>query len=447
MKIAIVSQPWEAINQKAVGASSIATITYRLARGLAEQDEVVIYAKRREGQAATERDDKGILYRRIDTRMEKNLLTPLVIADRVTSFFNPRIPLVATSWYYKRYATEVARDIHTQGCDIVHLHNFSQFAPIIRKYNPNARIVLHMHCQWLTQLSERALARRLEDVDLVLGCSDYITDGARERFPRYAGRFATLFNGVQIPEKDLPLDPRAADAPLRLLYVGRLSPEKGVHVLIDAFNRIAEQVPNVHLDVVGPPGLLAYNFLVGLSDDDKTANLKRFYGRSLSEKIRIQLIEKEKSYLAYLKRIQTPDAAARTTYHGYVPHGERMDAFYRNADLFVLPSVCNEAFGMTPAEAMVFGVPSVVARSGGVVEVIDEGVTGTVVERDDPQAMADAVVRFLRDASLRTSMRDACQKRARALFGWNVLAGELRAIYASLLADAPQTRTPATLAS
>jgi glycosyltransferase involved in cell wall biosynthesis len=443
MNIAFVSQPWEAINQKAVGASSIATITYRLARGLAGQDEITIYSKRRKEQPKLERDEKGITFRRVSTQLEKTLLTPLVLGDRFTSFFNPRIPLVASSFYYKRYITEVARQISTQGCDIVHVNNFSQFARIIRKYNPDVRIVLHMHCQWLTQLSEREIARRLEDVDLVLGCSDFITDGARKRFPGYQGQFATLYNGVNIPEHDAPAPERPQDAPLRLLYVGRLSPEKGVHVLIDAFNFVAARMPNVRLDVVGPPGLLAYNFLVGLSDDEKTARLRSFYGHTLQEKIRIQLIEKEKSYLNHLRRSQTPDAASRTTYHGFIPHGERMDALYRNADLFVLPSVCNEAFGMTPAEAMVFGVPSVVSRSGGVVEVIEEGVTGAIVERDDAAAMADAILRFLQNSSLRTRMRDACRTRARRLFGWPVLADQLRSIYALLHAVKPaQSATP-----
>src|SRR5208282_2250619 len=103
---------------------------------------------------------------------------------------------VASSLYHMAYAYELARDLRHQECDVVHVANYSQFVPIIRRFNPKIRIVLHMHCNWLTQIDADILNSRLEQADLILGCSQHITRRIRERFPRVADRCETIYNGV-----------------------------------------------------------------------------------------------------------------------------------------------------------------------------------------------------------------------------------------------------------
>jgi len=97
----------------------------------------------------------------------------------VVFFRNVKRPLFASKLFYLTYVLQVARDLKREKCDIVHLHNFFQFVPIIRAFNPKIKIVLHMHCEWLTQLDRTMIENRLRKVDLIIGCSEYITEKAR----------------------------------------------------------------------------------------------------------------------------------------------------------------------------------------------------------------------------------------------------------------------------
>jgi glycosyltransferase involved in cell wall biosynthesis len=69
---------------------------------------------------------------------------------------------------------------------------------------------------------------------------------------------------------------------------------------------------------------------------------------------------------------------------------------YRGARAFVLPST-GEGFGLVYLEAMAFGLPCVAARAGGAPEVVDDGVTGVVVEPDDDEGLRTAIARVLGD--------------------------------------------------
>ena len=62
------------------------------------------------------------------------------------------MPLFGSDWHHRGYALEVAGMIRKLKCDVVHVMNYSQFVPVIRKFNPRSRLALHMQCEWLTQL-------------------------------------------------------------------------------------------------------------------------------------------------------------------------------------------------------------------------------------------------------------------------------------------------------
>lgn len=93
---------------------------------------------------------------------------------------------------------------------------------------------------------------------------------------------------------------------------------------------------------------------------------------------------------------------------------DRPHAGWLDADVYVQPSRA-ETFGLAAAEAMAIGVPVVVARVGGLPELVDDGRTGVVVPPDDPSALASAIAALLDDPALADALADAARVRAREL--------------------------------
>src|SRR6185503_1853364 len=100
-------------------------------------------------------------------------------------------------------------------------------------------------------------------------------------------------------------------------------------------------------------------------------------------------------------------------------------------DVITLPSVI-EACSMAIIEAMSMGKPVIATRAGGNVELIDDQVTGLLVERT-PEALAIAIVRLLRDRPARLLMGKADRERALSLFSARPTAKNMHFLYTSLL--------------
>ena len=433
MKIAFVHQPINIISPTDRSAS-IEIITYEMAHRLASYCDVIVYAKKGRYQKELE-FDQGVKYRRISTffdewhnymgyavdKLEKlsgvNNLTQNI---RRTLFYrNIRRPFFASRWYYFNYARRVARHLRKEKCDVVHIHTFSQFVPIIRALNPRVKIVLHMNCEWLTQLDCEMIESRLREVDLIIGCSEYVTEKIRCRFPQFANRCQTVYNGVDVTlftNENPESKPKKIDSE-QLLFVGRVSPEKGVHFLLDAFEKVAENYPQVKLKVVGGYGSLPIQFHILLSEDPKDSKLIQFYKRS---------------YIQYLKDNLSSSATSHVSFTGSLPNQPLVN-FYQNADVFVFPSAWNEPFGIPIIEAMAAGVPVVATKGGGIPELVVDGETGILVERGNFSALAEAILRLLSDEELRKSMGKAARKRAIELFSWQKISKDLMVQYEKLV--------------
>lgn len=113
---------------------------------------------------------------------------------------------------------------------------------------------------------------------------------------------------------------------------------------------------------------------------------------------------------------------------------EWLPAYYRAADVFVLPaSERSEAFGTVQIEAMAAGRPIVCTELGtGTSYVNQDGVTGFVVPPKDPAALAAAINRLLSDEPLRRQMGEAGRARASAEFAEDAMVERVIAVYQSL---------------
>jgi glycosyltransferase involved in cell wall biosynthesis len=163
-----------------------------------------------------------------------------------------------------------------------------------------------------------------------------------------------------------PRESLALGNPPKMLFVGYLRPEKGVHNLLDAFEQLRKKGP-LKLTLVG--------------GTDKVTNAEAY----AHERIRNS---------PYRDDIQLT---------GMLEFGEPLFDLYRSHDVFVLPSL-SEGTPRTLVEARAFGCPVVATRAGGIPSSVEHGKNGLLVEPDDSAGLAATIERVLTDAPLRVRL-------------------------------------------
>lgn len=286
--------------------------------------------------------------------------------------------------------------------DLVYLQNEPNIL-LFLKPRAGQRVVLHMHNDHLSSRLFRLLYRRiLARVDTVLCVSDYIRRRAIACFPEYAERFRVVLNATD-PAVFKPYGEAALSelSPLlrlepgcrHLLYVGRLTSVKGVHVLIEAFRDIHHRLPDVRLVITG----------------------SSFFGGA--------------ARTAYEEKLAALAAPIREAivFTGYLPH-EKLRYLYSFVDAVVFPSVWPEPFGLVMLEAMASGTCLIASRVGGVPEVVEHGRNGVLVEPNDRRALADAVCDTLSRPELMRRMEAEGRRCVVVGFAWERLVNELSVV-------------------
>jgi glycosyltransferase involved in cell wall biosynthesis len=412
LKIAFIFMPINEIRPP-VSASSLAAsgdlVIDEMARALARSHKVIAYCAFGKGQEKVEQCD-GVEYRRISTWLDQRLLHRQKLRRLID--FNERNsvpPLINSPLWYRHFIGKIVSDPALQGCDIVHIMNISQFVPIIRARLPKTRIVLHMHCRWLEQLDATMIERRIKAADLVLGVSDFIAAGVRRRFPLLARRCRHVYNGADIAFFKRP--PGGPEKPKHLLYVGRLAPEKGVHILLDAFRIVLAQHPDAHLKLIGPELVVSREELFPNCNDPHVLELESYFRPgAYSELLRVKISEFPPGSLSFLNK--------GVKFVDLVPH-------YHSATIFAFPSVCEEACPLPPIEAMASSLPVVATRDGPLPELVEDGRSGLLVERSNARALADAILQLLNCPDRRDTMARSAFERASNKFSWDRVAADL----------------------
>ena len=116
---------------------------------------------------------------------------------------------------------------------------------------------------------------------------------------------------------------------------------------------------------------------------------------------------------------------------GFVPRPELIDLYY-NVDVFAFAPIWNEGFGIPPLEAMAAGTPVVATRSGALPEIVRDQRTGFLVAKNDPRALADSILKLLRDQELRVKMGRAARDIVYENFTWDIVAERMYRCYADL---------------
>jgi glycosyltransferase involved in cell wall biosynthesis len=237
--------------------------------------------------------------------------------------------------------------------------------------------------------ADRAVAR-LADVHVAIshGLARYLAES--EGFDEDA--FEIVHYGIVPgpPPTDPPAEPRLA-------VVGRLIPIKGHDVLLAALARVREELPEATLEIAGD----------GPLDAELRTTVAR---RGLTDAV------------SFLGRV-APAAPV-----------------FERAAIVVVPSR-GEGFGMVALEAMERGRAVVASDVGGLPEIVEDGVTGTVVSPDEPEALAAALLELLRDPVRTAAMGAAGRDRALAAFSQDRCTDRVEELYRAALETGSRRRS------
>ena len=265
-------------------------------------------------------------------------------------------------------------------------------APVVQTFHALG-VVKRRHqgsCDTSPRLRVRTEAQLAQDVDLVIAtCTDEVRELAALGAP--VERLHAVPCGVDTAHFT-PYGPQLLPARAnRLLCVSRLVERKGVDTIV----RALPALPEAELVIAGGPPA---NQLPG---DREAARLSAL-ATELGVADRMRLL-------------------------GRVDH-EDMPAMVRSADV-VVSTPWYEPFGIVPLEAMACGRPVVGSAVGGLLDTVQDGVTGVLVPPRDPAAVAAALLLLLGDVRLRHRLGAAGRRRAVERYGWDRVAQETERAY------------------
>ncbi len=244
----------------------------------------------------------------------------------------------------------------------------------LKKARPNAKIVLYCHYdlfRWYAALEVNRIAGACHRLLCVSG---YIARYVNGKAGRELENARVVLNGVDAG-KFTPASQPPAGPPV-ILFVGRVTPEKGVDLLVRAALALKERGLQFRLRIVG--------------------------GQYLGVGAPVSDFQREVAVIA-------AGLGEVAEFKPFVPR-EQITGVYQAADIFCAPSTWDEPFGMTVTEAMACGLPTVVSRRGAFPEVA--GDAALYFDPPDVAALAGHLERLLHDPAERARLGATARRRA-----------------------------------
>lgn len=341
----------------------------------------------------------------ISLRGVETLLTPYLTSSRyallrgssVDSFYGHS--LLDEVLRYADVAGKIAREVPH---DVIHAHDWLSFpAGIEAKRESGKPLVVHVHATEFDRVGSGQVNQAVYDTerqgmevaDRIIAVSQYTKDIIVAHYGISPEKIFVVHNGINesdfISETTTPLflERLKKDGNKIVLFVGRLTLQKGPDYFVKVAQKVVQHFPNVY-------------FVVSGSGDMEGGIIQSVSKANLSSKF---------MFTGFLR-------------------GEELSSIYKAADLYIMPSV-SEPFGITPLEAAIHDTPVIISKQAGVSEVLHNALK---VDFWDVDGIADKVVAILTHNSLHQSLMNGAHTEARSI-GWKEAAEKCIMLYKQLV--------------
>ena len=231
--------------------------------------------------------------------------------------------------------------------DVIHAHDWMTFKAAIKvKQISKKPLVVHVHSTEVDRQGRENIKQRIYDIerngmmeaDKVIAVSNFEKQRIIKYYDIAPEKISVVHNALSNAKRDFNGGPQTKDSTIdfssfknknfKVLFLGRLTGQKGPEYFIQAAKKILRKLSNVEFIVAG--------------DGDMKDKLIH-----MTEKLKIN---------------------KKVTFTGFL-RGKQIDDIYKLAHVYVMPSVC-EPFGLAPLESMINGTPVVVSKDAGVCEII-----------------------------------------------------------------------------
>jgi glycosyltransferase involved in cell wall biosynthesis len=304
--------------------------------------------------------------------------------------------------------------------DLVHLTN-SMFAGFARSLKRELGVPVVCSLQgedlFLDQLREPwrsrtldVLRERAQDVDVFLANSDWYAGAMAEMLQVDRSRLRVVPLSISLDGFDAPAETRPAEAPVTLGYLARICPEKGLHLLIEAFRGLA-------------------------ADPALRGRLRLRVAGWLGERDRPYFEEQ-------VEKLQADGLSGAFDYAGEVSRAGKI-VFLRSLDILSVPTTYREPKGLFALEAMAAGVPVVLPRHGAFPEMLAATGGGLLAEPGSVEDLTENLGRLIADSALRAELGRQGSEAVHQRFTDTIEAESVLAVYRHVLADRLPERVPA----
>ncbi len=276
-----------------------------------------------------------------------------------------------------RRAATLSSIVKEHQIDVLHVHHKADLllVALSKRISSCSFSVVHTRQMTLHHTKKDPYHRFLyNSIDLFIAITNQVQQQLRKNIAVDPKRVVRLYYGVSVPSQSVPLD----NQKLPYIQIGvfsRIDRMKGQHVVTEALHNLKQR------------GTMLSCY---------------FYGDTMDE-----------AYITRLKKsIQEYDLDSQVYFMGFHPDPTSL---MPQMDIIVMPSL-NETFGLTLIEAMLCEVAVIGTNYGGIPEIIDDGKTGLLFERENDQQLADCLQQLIDDPGLRKQLAQAGQAKAKKHF-------------------------------